>query len=131
MNGNLIARGALITTENDVIASSRSTSGSGLIINTGSKQGITTPPGDPAYNTSKAGVKVVTESLQQYALAQGLYFPVDFASRGSSCIGGNIATNAGGNSPPSSSVTFTVLPPPPTVTAPVVGYSSTSTTVAS
>ena len=35
VNGNLIARGALITTENDVIASSRSTSGSGLIINTG------------------------------------------------------------------------------------------------
>src|SRR5882724_9508257 len=29
----------------------------GLIINTGSKQGITTPPGDPAYNVSKAGVK--------------------------------------------------------------------------
>ncbi len=28
-----------------------------LIINTGSKQGITTPPGDPAYNVSKAGVK--------------------------------------------------------------------------
>src|SRR5262249_20417682 len=27
----------------------------GLIINTGSKQGITTPPGDPAYNVSKAG----------------------------------------------------------------------------
>jgi NAD(P)-dependent dehydrogenase (short-subunit alcohol dehydrogenase family) len=36
----------------------------GLVINTGSKQGITTPPGDPAYNTSKAGVKVVTEALQ-------------------------------------------------------------------
>lgn len=36
----------------------------GLIINTGSKQGITTPPGDPAYNVSKAGVKVVTEALQ-------------------------------------------------------------------
>lgn len=36
----------------------------GLIINTGSKQGITTPPGDPAYNVSKAGVKVFTESLQ-------------------------------------------------------------------
>ena len=35
----------------------------GLVINTGSKQGITTPPGDPAYNTSKAGVKVVTEAL--------------------------------------------------------------------
>jgi len=37
---------------------------SGLIINTGSKQGITTPPGDPAYNVSKAGVKALTEALQ-------------------------------------------------------------------
>jgi len=37
---------------------------SGLIINTGSKQGITTPPGNPAYNVSKAGVKVFTEALQ-------------------------------------------------------------------
>jgi NAD(P)-dependent dehydrogenase (short-subunit alcohol dehydrogenase family) len=36
----------------------------GLIINTGSKQGITTPPGDPAYNVSKAGVKAFTEALQ-------------------------------------------------------------------
>jgi NAD(P)-dependent dehydrogenase (short-subunit alcohol dehydrogenase family) len=36
----------------------------GLIINTGSKQGITTPPGDPAYNIAKAGVKVFTEALQ-------------------------------------------------------------------
>ncbi|PWW03559.1 hypothetical protein DFR52_101240 [Hoeflea marina] len=36
----------------------------GLIVNTGSKQGITTPPGDPAYNVSKAGVRVFTEALQ-------------------------------------------------------------------
>jgi NAD(P)-dependent dehydrogenase (short-subunit alcohol dehydrogenase family) len=36
----------------------------GLIINTGSKQGITTPPGEPAYNVSKAGVKAFTEALQ-------------------------------------------------------------------
>lgn len=36
----------------------------GLIINTGSKQGITTPPGDPAYNIAKAGVRVFTEALQ-------------------------------------------------------------------
>ncbi|MCC8976461.1 SDR family NAD(P)-dependent oxidoreductase [Bradyrhizobium brasilense] len=36
----------------------------GLIINTGSKQGITTPPGDPAYNVSKTGVKAFTEALQ-------------------------------------------------------------------
>ncbi|MGO4438040.1 SDR family NAD(P)-dependent oxidoreductase [Rhizobium sp. RAF56] len=35
-----------------------------MIINTGSKQGITTPPGNPAYNVSKAGVKVFTEALE-------------------------------------------------------------------
>ncbi len=33
------------------------------IINTGSKQGITMPPGDTAYNVSKAGVKALTEGL--------------------------------------------------------------------
>lgn len=38
--------------------------GPGLIVNTGSKQGITTPPGDPAYNVAKAGVKAFTEALQ-------------------------------------------------------------------
>lgn len=36
----------------------------GLVINTGSKQGITTPPGDPAYNVAKSGVKTFTEALQ-------------------------------------------------------------------
>jgi NAD(P)-dependent dehydrogenase (short-subunit alcohol dehydrogenase family) len=36
----------------------------GLVINTGSKQGITTPPGDPAYNVTKAGVKAFTEALE-------------------------------------------------------------------
>ncbi|MEP6564971.1 MAG: SDR family NAD(P)-dependent oxidoreductase [Mesorhizobium sp.] len=35
----------------------------GLIINTGSKQGITTPPGNLAYNVSKSGVKTFTEGL--------------------------------------------------------------------
>ena len=34
-----------------------------VVINTGSKQGITTPPGSPAYNVSKAAVKVMTEML--------------------------------------------------------------------
>jgi len=33
------------------------------VVNTGSKQGITCPPGDTAYNVSKAGVKVLTEAL--------------------------------------------------------------------
>lgn len=37
--------------------------GPSLIVNTGSKQGITTPPGDTAYNVSKAGIKAVTEAL--------------------------------------------------------------------
>jgi NAD(P)-dependent dehydrogenase (short-subunit alcohol dehydrogenase family) len=35
----------------------------GAVISTGSKQGITCPPGDTAYNVSKAGVKVMTEAL--------------------------------------------------------------------
>lgn len=35
----------------------------GMIINTGSKQGITQPPGDTAYNVSKSGVKALTEGL--------------------------------------------------------------------
>jgi NAD(P)-dependent dehydrogenase (short-subunit alcohol dehydrogenase family) len=33
------------------------------VVNTGSKQGITCPPGNTAYNVSKAGVKVMTEAL--------------------------------------------------------------------
>jgi NAD(P)-dependent dehydrogenase (short-subunit alcohol dehydrogenase family) len=37
--------------------------GPSVVINTGSKQGITTPPGNYAYNVSKAGVKVFTEAL--------------------------------------------------------------------
>jgi NAD(P)-dependent dehydrogenase (short-subunit alcohol dehydrogenase family) len=34
-----------------------------VVINTGSKQGITNPPGNPAYNASKSVVKSITESL--------------------------------------------------------------------
>ncbi len=34
-----------------------------MIINTGSKQGLTNPPGNAAYNASKAGVRFLTESL--------------------------------------------------------------------
>lgn len=39
---------------------------------------------------------VITEDLQNFAKEKNLYYPVDFAARGSSQIGGNIATNAGG-----------------------------------
>lgn len=35
----------------------------GAIVNTGSKQGLTNPPGNPAYNTSKAAVNAYTQNL--------------------------------------------------------------------
>jgi len=51
---------------------------------------------NPVDRTVRCGAGVVTEQLQQFAEAQGLYYPVDFASSGSSQLGGNISTNAGG-----------------------------------
>jgi FAD/FMN-containing dehydrogenase len=44
--------------------------------------------------TVEAGL--ITQQLQAFALENDLFYPVDFASSGSSQIGGNIATNAGG-----------------------------------
>jgi len=44
--------------------------------------------------TCQAGV--ITENIQKYALENGFYYPIDFAARGSSQIGGNVSTNAGG-----------------------------------
>lgn len=41
-------------------------------------------------------VGVITKALQEFANAKNLYYAVDFASSGSSQIGGNISTNAGG-----------------------------------
>jgi NAD(P)-dependent dehydrogenase (short-subunit alcohol dehydrogenase family) len=38
----------------------------GLIINTGSKQGTTTPPGDPAYNVAKAGVRSAPARIAEH-----------------------------------------------------------------
>jgi len=49
---------------------------------------------DDATLTVEPGV--VTANLQQRAWDEGLFYPVDFGSSGSSYIGGNIATNAGG-----------------------------------
>jgi len=40
------------------------------VINTGSKQGITLPPGDTAYNVSKAGLKALTELLSHDLVAK-------------------------------------------------------------
>ena len=50
----------------------------------------------PIDRTVRCGAGVITEQLQQYAQERDLYYPVDFASSGSSQIGGNISTNAGG-----------------------------------
>jgi FAD/FMN-containing dehydrogenase len=49
---------------------------------------------DDSQVTVQAGV--ITEQLQSFAQDKDLFYPVDFASSGSSQIGGNIATNAGG-----------------------------------
>ncbi|MEM8561086.1 MAG: FAD-binding oxidoreductase [Pseudomonadota bacterium] len=51
---------------------------------------------NPIDRTVRCGAGVVTEQLQHFADERGLFYPVDFASSGSSQIGGNISTNAGG-----------------------------------
>lgn len=50
----------------------------------------------PIDQTVECQAGVITEELQKYAASKNLFYPVDFAARGSSQIGGNIATNAGG-----------------------------------
>ena len=51
---------------------------------------------NPIDRTVRCGAGVITAQLQAFAADQGLFYPVDFASSGSSQIGGNISTNAGG-----------------------------------
>jgi len=51
---------------------------------------------DPYDRAVKVQPGVVTQQLQEFADDKGLFYPVDFASAGSSQIGGNIGTNAGG-----------------------------------
>ena len=51
---------------------------------------------NPVDRIVRCQAGVVTGALQEYAAERGLFYPVDFASSGSSQIGGNIATNAGG-----------------------------------
>ena len=46
--------------------------------------------------TVTVGAGAITQNVQQVAKDADLFYPVDFASSGSSQIGGNIATNAGG-----------------------------------
>jgi len=51
---------------------------------------------NPIDRTLTVEPGVVTQAVQDYAEQHDLYYPVSFASEGSSQIGGNIATNAGG-----------------------------------
>lgn len=51
---------------------------------------------DPIDRTVTVEAGVVTAAVQAFAREQGFYYPVSFASEGSSQIGGNVATNAGG-----------------------------------
>lgn len=50
----------------------------------------------PADRMVEIEAGVITQQLQEFAESKDLYYPVDFASAGSSQIGGNIGTNAGG-----------------------------------
>ncbi|MCB1141485.1 MAG: FAD-binding oxidoreductase [Leptospiraceae bacterium] len=51
---------------------------------------------DPFFSTLTVEAGMITKNLHKEAEDRGFYFPVDFAATGSSHIGGNVATNAGG-----------------------------------
>jgi FAD/FMN-containing dehydrogenase len=51
---------------------------------------------DPLAQTVRVQAGAVTEAVHKHCAPEGLTWPVDFASKGSSHVGGNIATNAGG-----------------------------------
>lgn len=53
-------------------------------------------PVDPMAQTVRVQAGAVTEAVHQHCEPHGLTWPVDFASKGSSEVGGNISTNAGG-----------------------------------
>ncbi len=46
--------------------------------------------------TVRVQAGAITEAVHQHVAHDGLFWPVDFASKGSSQVGGNIACNAGG-----------------------------------
>jgi FAD/FMN-containing dehydrogenase len=51
---------------------------------------------DRLGGTVRVQAGAITEAVHEHAAPHGLTWPVDFASKGSSTVGGNIATNAGG-----------------------------------
>lgn len=52
---------------------------------------------DPVAQTMTVQAGAPLQAIQEAAETQGLLFPLDLGARGSATIGGNIATNAGGN----------------------------------
>jgi FAD/FMN-containing dehydrogenase len=52
---------------------------------------------DPIGRTITVGAGVALETVQQAADEAGFFFPLDLGARGSAQVGGNAATNAGGN----------------------------------
>ncbi len=52
---------------------------------------------DPVGRTMTVQAGAALQSIQEAAEAEGLLFPLDLGARGSCTIGGNVATNAGGN----------------------------------
>jgi NAD(P)-dependent dehydrogenase (short-subunit alcohol dehydrogenase family) len=67
------------------------------IVNTGSKQGITCPPGNTAYNVSKAGVKVLTEAVAHGLRVAGARLSAHLLIPGSTFTG--MTAGAGGAKP--------------------------------
>ena len=51
---------------------------------------------DPILGSFTCEAGVITEQVQNYVEKRGFFFPIHFSAQGSSQIGGNIATNAGG-----------------------------------
>jgi len=52
---------------------------------------------DPVQRIAVAQAGVTLQALQEAAEARDLMFPLDLGARGTATIGGNVATNAGGN----------------------------------
>lgn len=52
---------------------------------------------DPGQRTATVQAGVTLQALQEAAAEQDLFFPLDLGARGNATVGGNVATNAGGN----------------------------------
>lgn len=57
---------SMLTTQHLFVPAMIASGGPAAVVNLGSKQGITTPPGNAAYAVSKSAVKVLTEQLAHH-----------------------------------------------------------------